>query len=203
MNIMLAIPSGTGMIPLKVISRLMILDKPKGCNVQFAYVERLMVDMARNGMVEQCLMHNADYLFFCDDDQIPDKDILVKMLALDKDIVGCPIASRNGKENLAIYDLEYNRMNEFKKTQKVGAVGMGNTLIKRKVLEEIIKEYPAPFQFETDVVDDIVVGFSEDINFCRRAGELGFETWVIAGVKSMHIGSPIQYFYDGEYKCKI
>ena len=206
-QILIAIPSYTGMIPLSVMSRLIHLDKPDGFQINFAYVERTFIDKARNGLVQLCLKNNNDYLFFNDDDQNPDKDILTKMVELDKDIVGCPISSRNGREELALYDKKGNRINDFKKTQEVGAVGMGSTLIKRKVLEEIIKVYPAPFQFENaiEIKDnkEILVEYSEDINFCKRAGELRFEIWCMADVKSFHIGNPIQYFYDGEFKVKI
>jgi hypothetical protein len=207
MKIMIAIPSATGKIPLSVMSRLIQLDKPEDSIVNFGYVSRLMIDKARNGMVSQCLMHDNDYLFFCDDDQIPCKDILVKMVALDKDIVGCPIPSRNGKKELAVYDMDFNRINEIKETQRVGGVGMASTLIKSKALKKIIKEYPAPFQFENaiEMVDgkEILVEFSEDINFCRRAGELGLEVWCMADVYSKHIGEPVTYWYDKDFKNNI
>jgi hypothetical protein len=201
MKIMVAIPSATGMIPLKVMSRLIRLDKPKGSTIDFGYVERLMIDKARNGMVQQAIMHDVDYLFFNDDDQAPDKDILVKMIEVDKDIVGCPIPSRNGKEELAVFDLEFNRLTEFTKTCRVGAVGMASTLIKGSVLKKIVEKYPNPFQFEvTYDKDNVLVEFSEDINFCRRAGEMGFEVWCMADVASIHFGSPVQHIYrDGKY----
>lgn len=199
-NIMLAVPSYTGMIPLKVMSRLICLDKPKDANVNFSYVSRCLIDKARNGMVQQCLMHNNDYLFFVDDDQIPDKDILIKMIALDKDIVGCPIPSRSGLKELAVYDLNGNRLNEFMETQEVGAVGMGSTLIKRHVLEKVVEKWGAPFQFEVREENDILVEYSEDINFCARARSLGLQVWCMADVASRHIGNPVEYYYEKEYK---
>jgi len=209
-KIMIGIPSATGMIPLRVMSRLIQLDKPKDTFIDFGYVERLMIDKARNGMVQQCLMHKCDYLFFHDDDQIVPRDILVKLVELDKDIIGTPISSRNGKEELAVFDFKYNKINDFKGTQRVGGIGMGATLIKRSALEKIIDKYPAPFQFSTELEQqengsEIVVEFSEDVNFCRRASELGLEVWCTDSVKPvLHIGLPMGYFYEnGEYKAKL
>jgi hypothetical protein len=207
-NIQIAVPSFNGDIPLKVISRLMHLDKPVGFNINFSYVIRVMIDKARNGMAQQCVERKNDYLFFCDSDQIPDKDILVKMVALDKDIVGCPIPSRRGLKEIAVFDKDYKKMSKFKKTQEVGGVGMASTLIKRHVLEGVIEKYPAPFQFETMLDDrdgeEKIVEFSEDINFCRRARELGYEVWCMADVKSLHIGEPVSYWYeDGEFRNDI
>lgn len=204
MNILIAIPSATGMIPLKVMSRLIQLDKPKDCIVNFGYVERMMIDKARNGMAQQCLKNKNDYLFFCDDDQVPDKDTLVKMIELDKDIVGCAIPSRNGNKELAMYEKNGDRIKEFKETREIGAIGMGSTLIKAQVLKEMVEVYGNPFQFETKMQkvdgEDILVEYSEDINFCRRARELGFQVYGIVGVVSKHIGKPIEYYYDGEFK---
>ena len=204
-NIQIALPSYTGDVSLTVMSRLIHLNKPANCNVIFSFSIRVFIDKARNAMAQQCIDRGNDYLFFCDSDQIPDKDILVKMVALDKDIVGCPIPSRNGAHELAVYDLDGDRMNNFTQTQQVGAVGMASTLIKRKVLEKVIKHYPAPFQFENiwEMKNDkeILVEYSEDINFCRRARDLGFEVWCMADIKSLHIGNPLAYFYEnGEYK---
>lgn len=204
---MIAIPSSTGMIPLKVMSRLISLDKPEGAEVNFGYVARMMIDKARNGMAQQCVTHGNDYICFIDDDQLIPKDFLTKLMSLDKDIIGTPIPSRNGNRELAVYDMEGNRMTSFKGTCRVGSIGMGATLIKAKVLKKMIEEYGSPFQFETKIekVDgkDIIVEYSEDINFCRRAGELGFETWCTDITDPViHYGEPIAYYYDGEFKQK-
>jgi len=192
------------------MSRLINLDRPKDTVVEFGYVERLMIDKARNGMVKQCLMHDCDYLFFHDDDQIVPRDILVKLVELDKDIIGTPISSRNGKEELAVLDFKYNKINDFRGTKRVGAVGMGATLIKRSALEKIIDKFPSPFQFSTELQtqddgSEIIVEFSEDINFCRRANEVGLEVWCTDTVAPvLHIGLPAGYFYEkGEYKIKL
>jgi hypothetical protein len=183
------------------MSRLIRLEKPYGFDVNFSYVERCFIDKARNAMLLQAIAHNNDYLFFTDDDQIPDVDILVKMVGLDKDIVGCPIPSRNGKKELAIYDLDGNRLNSVSETMRVGAVGMGGTLIKRQVIDDMVAAFARPFEFEIKINKGVVTEYSEDINFCTRAAELGFETWVLFGCKSIHLGESKQYYYDGEYKC--
>jgi hypothetical protein len=201
----MAIPCSGDTIPIKVMSRLISLDKPKNSKINFTYTTRCFIDKARNGMAYQCLKHKNDYLFFCDSDQIPDKDILIKMLELDKDIIGCPIPNRNGKKELALYDKNGDRIVEFQGTREVGAVGMGSTLIKSQVLKEMFEFYPMPFQFETRINNfdnkEILVEYSEDINFCRRARELAFEVWCI-DVVSKHIGEPIEYFYqNGQFLC--
>ena len=198
-NILISIPSYTGTIPLKVMSRIIALDKPEGYNINFMYAERCFIDKARNAMLKKAIIHDNDFLFFTDSDQIPDKNILVEMVKLDKDIVGCPIASRKGKLELNVYDLEGGRLNEVEESMEIGAIGMGGTMIKRHVLEDMLAEYPRPFEFE--YIDGIE--YSEDINFCKRAKRLGFEVWAIdpSIVGSVHIGDPMEYYYNGEYKC--
>jgi hypothetical protein len=206
MKIQLAVPSFTGDIPLKVISRLMHLDKPKGSTVIFSYSVRVAIDRARNAMARQCVDNKNDYLFFCDSDQIIPKNLLTTLVSLDKDVIGTPICSRSGVHELAVYDLDYNRLNQFTGLQEVGGIGMGATLIKRHVLEEVFKSYSCPFQFdsmiETKDGKESLVEFSEDICFCRRARELGFKIFCTDQVAPVyHLGDPTMFYYEaGEYK---
>ena len=200
-SILVAIPSYTGNIPLKVISRLMHLDLPEGFIARFAYAERCFIDDARNGIAQQLLNHDDDYLFFCDDDQIPDRDILTKLIELDKDIIGTPIPNRRGEKQIAVFNKKYNQMTEFKGTKEVGAIGMGSTLIKREVIEKMLKKWKAIFYFDVVKEKNIFVKYSEDVTFCRKAREMKFEVWCTDKCKSIHLGDQAEYWYTkGEYK---
>ena len=61
----------------------------------------------------------------------------------------------------------------------VSGVGMGLTLIKRQVVEAVRSTYKRPFEF----VDDM----GEDLVFCLRAAEMGFETVVVPHARVGHV----------------
>jgi hypothetical protein len=65
----------------------------------------------------------------------------------------------------------------------LAAVGMGCTLIRRDVFEKLLD----PWYERTSVkVGGKPVRGGEDICFCLRAGEAGFQTWGHAGVAVRH-----------------
>lgn len=205
---MIAMPSASGNIPIPVVNRILGLQTVEGYSLLYCFIGRGLIDKSRNSFVKKAIESDFDYIFFWDDDQIPDKDILIKYIELDKDIVGCPIPNRLGKKELAVFDEEYNKLNFIANTDggsamRVGAIGMANTLVKRKVFKSIAEKYDFPFEFEKHELRGERREFSEDVNFCKRANELGFEVWCHNGVKSLHMGEPRAFWYENaEYHVK-
>jgi GT2 family glycosyltransferase len=78
-------------------------------------------------------------------------------------------------------------------TMPVDATGFAFTLIRREVIEAMTDaEWGAPF---TQYVQWGSGGEGEDVNFCRRAGSLGYQTAVDAGCHVGHVGSVV-YGYE-------
>jgi len=204
-QILVAMPTYSGNLPIAVVSRLLAIKTPKGFKINFVFVDRVLIDKARNGIAKVAMDEKQDYLFFWDDDQLPDTDILEKMVKLDKDIVGCPIPCRRGGKWIAVFDKDGDKLEHIHKTQEVGGIGMANTLIKVGVIKKMFKQWKQLFDFEVIRNNKgIYVEYGEDITFCRRAKDMGFKIWCDATIKSIHIGDPVGYWYeDGEYKQKI
>ena len=57
--------------------------------------------------------------------------------------------------------------------QKIWAIGLGCMLVKREVFETLEKPY---FKISWDDQHDSLMG--EDIYFCTRANEAGYEVWL-------------------------
>jgi len=213
---LIAMPSGSGSVPVPTVQSLMALKFV--CQCSFIMTDRIRTDTARNYFVRQALNQKVDYLLMIDDDNPVPEDTLQKMLEDDKDIVIAPILSRNpnkdGEHTLcAFYSREemidekplklYYDIKAFKEPgylHKIDAGGCGAILIKREVLEKLSKEYEG-FVFEYGninfskkySVDGKMLGkrtMSEDCEFSERAIKAGFEMWLDDRIVPFHISNP-------------
>lgn len=67
---------------------------------------------------------------------------------------------------------------EVTRPRKVGAIGCTLTLFRRDVVEAVKSRYDHPFEYIGDV--------GEDVTFCDRAADEGFETWVVPKARIGH-----------------
>ncbi len=147
---------------------------------------------ARNSLGQIMLDEGFDYLWFMDDDHAFAPDILTKLLRHDKDIVMpvcltrvTPFApveftERVGDDRyLPIYLPDYPE-NALVEVIAGGTAGM---LIKREVFEAIPNTKEKPW-FEYGSA-------SEDILFCNKAKEAGFELWCDLSVRLGHITTAV------------
>lgn len=202
-------PNGSGTVPASMVSSLLQLRKPAPC--AFMIVERQMIEMARNGIVMEALKNNVTHVLMVDDDNPIPPDTLEKLLEDDKDIVIAPILSRNpnakGVHDLcAFYSEEvdgiklYNHIEQFKDDgylHKIDGGGTGCMLIKIEVLAKLFAKYNnRVFERTRDVFPKSITvdgkefterTMSEDVQFCERAIEEGFEIWLDSRVRPLHI----------------
>lgn len=198
---MLAIPSYEGKLYLQVVNKLLYMKPPKGYKFEYVLLPRMMIARARTGLAQYSLDRKCEYLCFIDDDQVVPTNAIQELVKIDKDIVGSPIPSRRGEKWIAVFDEKGDKLAKFKGTKKVGSIGMGCTLIKTKVFKKMFKKWKSLFDFEVIQNEEgIFVEYSEDITFCNRARELGFETWCTDKITVTHLGDPVYYWYEnGKY----
>ena len=217
-------PSGSGVVPLQMVQSLLQLQKPLPCG--FVTVERQRVDKARNHMVMEALRGGFDYLFFVDDDNPIPPDTLIRLLEDDKDIVSGTILGRNANSDgihpICCFEAKqvkadgkplklYYPMLDFKDEgplHKVDAVGTGCLLIKRNVLETLIKVHKdglfefGDIRFKKKITIDGQEydrrTMSEDCEFSERAVDAGFEIWIDDRVRPIHLTTQgfVQYRRD-------
>lgn len=223
-TILIGMPSGSGQVPTVMVQSLLQLMKPLPC--AFMTVERQRVDKARNSMVMEALKNNCDYLFLVDDDNPIPPDTLQKFVEDDKDIVIAPILGRNpdanGNHNLcAFYSEEqiidgkplnfYNPISKFRDEgplHKIDAAGTGCMLIKRAVLETMMKEYPdglfefGDIKFNKPVFINGIEykrrTMSEDCEFSERAIKAGFEIWLDERIRPIHLSGVRSVQWGGQ-----
>jgi hypothetical protein len=207
-KVLIGMPCASGLIPSATVTALLELNRPLPCS--FVTADRWAIAVARNWFADQTIGRGYDYLFMVDDDNPIPSDTLKLFLEDDKDIVLAPIVARtagkDGKHRLcAFYRLEYSKelengelvphygnITEFKDEgplHRIGAGGTGCILIKRKVLVELDKKYPRIFEFTTDIAEKYRRVTSEDIQFCERATDMGFEVWLDDRIRPVHLGA--------------
>ncbi len=128
---------------------------------------------------------DCDFWLSIDADNPPEKNPL-DLVELDKDIIGCPtpIWHYTGKAgerpiywNAYQYDESTGAYREWPNReglQKVDAVGTGCIMMSRRVFEDPEMRRGA---FTRKLNADGTVDKGNDISFCERATEQGFEIW--------------------------
>jgi len=207
--ILIGMPNGSGQVPASMVSSLLQLRKPAPC--AFMIVERQMIEIARNGIVIEAIKNNCSHVLMVDDDNPIPPDTLEKFLEDNKDIVIAPILTRNPDANgnhtlCAFYSNEidgqklYNPIENFRDDgylHKIDGGGTGCILIKIEVLKKMLEVWKDRVFERTRTIfpQPIIVNgkeylertMSEDMQFCERAIELGFEVWLDSRIKPLHI----------------
>lgn len=207
--ILIGMPNGSGQVPASMVSSLLQLRKPAPC--AFMIVERQMIELARNGIVAEAIKNNVTHVLMVDDDNPIPADTLEKFLEDDKDIVIAPILSRNPNKDgvhdlCAFYKKEVEGIKLYKNIEqftddgflhRIDGGGTGCMLIKIEVLKKLFSVYKdRVFERTRDFFDKPITvdgkeyterTMSEDIQFCERAIEQGFEVWLDSRIKPIHI----------------
>jgi Anp1 len=150
----------------------------------------------REKLVREALKDGADYILWIDADMRFPKDTIKRLIAHNKDIVGVNATTRSipvraTAKNL-VADMEnrvnhWNQVSSKNKTglEKVTAIGCGVMMVKAEVYRKTEQPW---FWFEMLPGDKLL---GEDVYFCVKAYDAGFDTWVDHGLSNEigHIGS--------------
>lgn len=162
---------------------------------------------ARNALVEETLAGDYSHLWFMDDDHAFAPNILLRLLEHDLPLVlpacltrAAPFPMVTFTERLeddekgnAQYVPLYLPEHEPQGLVKIEAGGTAGMLISREILEAM---EPPWFEY----------GFaSEDILFCQKARELGFDIYCDLSIRLGHIAVAVvePAFYDGQWATGV
>ena len=141
---------------------------------------------ARNRLAKEALKMGVDYAMWFDSDMIFEPDTMLRLLKDDKPFVSGMYFRRSPPYTLVAFDeldLENRKWTDAKvpnELTKVGGVGFGCVLMKTEVLFEVAAKFKTWF--------DPINGFGEDLAFCWRAKECGYDVWLDPSVSCGHIG---------------
>lgn len=190
-TILIAVPTDRN-IHVETFQSIYELEIPEGYTTKFQYFYGYQVDQIRNFMANWACSY--DYLFSVDSDIILPKDALVRLLGHDKDIVTGLYVQRNPNMPLELYRETANggSTNYYPEEvqgfglMKVKGCGFGCVLVKNKVLATM--GYPW-FKYQSSLVREETI--SEDIFFCQKALNSGFELWADTDLTCGHVGKQI------------
>ena len=137
----------------------------------------------RNKLAQQAIDKGYSHLLFVDSDMVFEPDTLKRMLAHNKDILGLACNHRRFPLESVVKPLDEADVNKAlpKELFEAKSVGTGVMLIRTEVFTKI----PEPW-FKFVYVDGKRVG--EDVNFCKKAREAGYEIWVDPTIPVKHLG---------------
>ena len=137
----------------------------------------LTISQARNRLVHAALDWEADFILWMDSDHVFPTSALLRLLAWDKEIVGCNYARRdqtgttaNSLSGLELVFTTPEKADEGR-LEQVSRMGLGLCLISTKVFRAI----PAPWFAEISLGGGRF--FGEDYSFFTLAGNAGFRIW--------------------------
>ena len=185
MKITIAIPSNRGVQPQCFQS---VLELIAGSKYEFELLcpsEGYTIAENRNYIATYACNSKSDYLLMIDDDMVFEPDLLDRLIANKKDIVGVVHHPREGKPVVAIE--EGKLTDEFPdKLFECHAVGTGIILIKTEILHKIKRPW---FAFET--YENGCNKLGEDWYFCKQAKDVGYKIYTDPTIEVGHLGEII------------
>lgn len=172
-----------------------------------AYAPGALVCESRNCITRRAISEGAEWVWFVDDDHYFPPDTLERLLAHQVDIVSGLYVTRNPPFTavLRVHDDKENEKYSLTPLdvglKAVSSVGAGCLLVRSNVL----KALDVPCWRFGETSRGSVIG--EDIDFCRRAREKGFNVWcdldAPVGHRMSSTLSPYRDVTSGEWSLRL
>ena len=184
LKISIGLPNATAHFHQKFMMSLLSLQYPLQTEASFHLITGFQLPFARNRIVEEALQDKSDYLLFLDADMVFPSDLLLRLLAHNKDIVNALAFRRTSPHYPCIFRWDekntcYETMPYTKGLLEVDACGMNNMLIKMDVFKKLKK----PWYYYRDNL------FSSDLTVCENFRKAGYKIYVDTDQKMGHIGA--------------
>lgn len=184
-KILIAIPTAR-YVECDTFKSIYDLEIPDGYETTFQCFYGYSVDQVRN-LIADWTVKGFDYLFSVDHDITFAPDTLKKLLSHDKPVVSGVYRQRLEPQCIEIYDhqmrhLDFNSICNLPLVE-VGGCGFGCVLVKSQAFANV--GYP---QFVYHSALNHADTFSEDLDFCKKARQLGHTIWVDPTIMCGHIG---------------
>jgi hypothetical protein len=211
-SLLISTPCKSGFIGINFMMSLLqtvMLLNSKGIKYSLQFdVGKAGIDMPRSMAATYFLMSNHTHLMFIDDDMAWQPELVLRLLEVDRDVVGVPYRQ---KSNEILYNMRiengYEQSTENPALLSVNDIATGLLMVKKRVFDALktkvdwvvdhnTREQTGMF-FRHNVVDvDNIaeptgnkVYMSEDFYFCKLAREAGFQIWAYVDAETAHTGT--------------
>ena len=163
--------------------------------VEFTMTENSLIYDARNIMAHKAVENGFDRVLWLDSDMVFDPDIYIRLsswLDMGLEYVSGLYFKRNGAPLPVVYkDVGFIEKDGDKVPSatpyidypaglfEVAATGLGGCMMSVDLIRDVKNEYGLPFS--------PVLGFGEDLSFCKRVRELGRKMHCDSTIKMAHI----------------
>ena len=194
MKVFVAIPS-LDTVPALFCQSLALLQRAGDTIVGFQVGS--LVYNARNELARQAIKSEADWVLWLDSDMVFEPDLLKKMLKVceenDIDFLTGLCFRRKPPYTPTLFDrldkMEHGAsyttiMSVPEGRFKVGGCGFAGVLMSTDVLLSVAARFGGR-------MFDPLEGFGEDVSFCWRARQCGYEIWCDSDIELGHVGSMV------------
>lgn len=183
-KILICVPS-MDMVAAGFAQSLAMLQKG-GHEVAIAFQVGSLIYEARNKLAKKALEKGAEWTMWFDSDMIFEPDTMQRLLAHNAPMVSGAYFRRSPPYHLVAFDKidaenhEWSDLPLPDKIVKCGGVGFGCVLVKTDILFEVAAKFENWFE--------PVNGFGEDLSFCWRARQCGYDILLDPTITCGHVG---------------
>ena len=169
-----------------------------GYNVDVKFITGTLVHVARDKLAYHAISNEYTYVLWLDSDMVFDDELLYDLQFSHKDFVTGIARSRRWPYTSCLFsDIgQVQRIDDYPRdTFKVAGCGFACVLIKTEILNAVRERFKTCFLPTPEL--------GEDLAFCERATECGYDIWAEPAVKVGHIGQITIYPDDVEALSRI
>lgn len=200
MKLLIAVPTLEN-VPVDFMESLMDLAchlKDEGVDFKLKIEAGTLVYFARENLARWAIANRYTHVLWLDSDMVFHEEIVEDLKFCGKDIVTGIAHSRRPPFSSCLFTEIYPGVEKFKgeypkQAFKVAACGMACVLMSVKVLDAVYNQFGNMFQPLNEPLT-----YGEDVAFCWRAQQCGFDIWAEPTVRVGHVGRRIIWPEDAE-----
>lgn len=192
MKLLIAIPT-TDEMPFQFVESLTKLIRrldADGVDYDVAFQSGTLVYVGRDKLAKKAIDGGYTHMLWLDSDMVFTDDIFETLRDTNKDFVTGIAHSRREPYSSCIFSEIYPCFIKWKtdypsETFKIAACGFACVLISVEIIKAVWDKHSTAF------FPDMRLG--EDVAFCKKATELGYEIWAEPSVRLGHVGQHVIY----------
>ena len=168
------------------LTQLVLHLKNEGIDVDVFFKGETLIYAARDAVAEKAINGGYTHILWLDADMVFEKDLVDKMLEIKKPFVTAICYSRRYPYKPCIFkhlapSKRYESPKEYpSEIFQIGGCGFACVLMEVEMLRKMKKLHYQMFMPTPDL--------GEDLAFCKRATDFGYELWADSNLRVGHIG---------------